>query len=80
MRIRGKVADILLKLHPETYKDYVIYENGITTIYVEILKALYGLIEAPLLWYRRLKSDLVKDGFLANPYDPCVANKTIKGK
>ena len=24
--------------------------------------------------------DLQKDGFIINPYDPCVANKTINGK
>ena len=40
MRIKGKVAEILLQLHPEVYQDYVIYERGIATIYVEILKAL----------------------------------------
>ena len=49
-------------------------------LYVEILKALYGLIEAPLLWYQCLKSDLIKDGFVVNPYDPCIANKTVDRK
>ena len=80
MKIKGKVAEILIQLHPEVYKEYAVYENGVLTLYVEILKALYGLIEAPLLWYRRLRSDLLKDGFTINPYDPCVANKMVNGK
>ena len=80
MRICGKVVEILLKLHPEVYKDYVTYKNGVTTIYIEIIKALYGIIEAPLLWYQHLKLDLVKDRFIVNPYNLCVANKTINGK
>ena len=80
MKIKGHVAKILINLHPDVYKDYTVYENGVLTLYVEILKALYGLIEAPLLWYQCLKLDQIKDEFVVNPYNPCVTNKMVDGK
>jgi hypothetical protein len=49
-------------------------------IYLEILKALYGMIKSPLLFYRKLRKDLESIGFTVNPYDICVANKTVKDK
>ena len=75
IRIQGKVPEILLRLHPDVYKDYVVYKNRVPMIYVEILKALHELIEALLLYYYCLKSDLVKDRFVVNLYNPCVTNK-----
>ncbi len=33
-----------------------------------------------MLYYRKFLSSLEKRGFVMNPYDPCVWNKTIKGK
>jgi hypothetical protein len=42
-------------------------------------KAIYGLLRSALLFYKKLVADLEGDGFVINPYDPCVANKTIKG-
>ena len=36
-------------------------------------------MEASLMFYQKLVKDLVSVGFTINPYDPCVANKTIKG-
>ena len=48
---------------------------------VRLDKALYGCVEASLLWYKDLKSKLVADGFIENPYDRCVFNKIgLSGK
>ena len=44
-----------------------------------LLKALYGLMEASLMFYQKLLKDLQKKGFVTNPYNPCVANKIING-
>ena len=33
-----------------------------------------------LLFYTKLVADLEGDGFVINPYDPCVANMTINNK
>jgi hypothetical protein len=35
---------------------------------------------ASLLYYRKFTKSLTEIGFELNPCDPCVANKTIKGK
>ena len=37
-------------------------------------------MKSALLFYRKLVADLISIGFVLNPYDPCVANKTIDGK
>jgi hypothetical protein len=44
------------------------------------LKALYGTLQSALLFYKKLKKDLEGIGFKINPYDPCVANRTVNGK
>jgi hypothetical protein len=43
-------------------------------------KALYGLLRSALLFFRKLVGDLENNGFVLNPYDPCVANEVINGK
>ena len=49
-------------------------------LYVQLSKALYGMLRAALLFYKKLRGDLEDLGFEINPYDPCVANKMINGK
>ncbi|MBW0496857.1 hypothetical protein O181_036572 [Austropuccinia psidii MF-1] len=39
---------------------------------LKLRKAIYGLKQAPLAWYERLKAWLLKTGFLACIMDPCV--------
>ena len=46
-------------------------------LYVRLLKALYRMLRATLLFYKRLRKDLENMGFEINPYDPCVANMTV---
>jgi hypothetical protein len=48
-------------------------------LYVEVLKAIYGMLEAALLWYKTFRKDLEDNGLMINPYDPCVANKKVQG-
>ena len=80
MKIKGRLAEILVSIAPEVYAPYVVYEKGVPVIYVEIMKALYGMIKAALLFYRKLRKDLETKGFKINPYDICVANKMVNGK
>ena len=40
---------------------------------------MYGLLRSALLFYKKLVGELESSGFKLNPYDPCVANKTVKG-
>jgi hypothetical protein len=70
---------MLLELDPEVYKDFIVYEGEHKVIYVRILKALYGMIKSALLFYKKFKDNLEGIGFKVNNYDPCVANRMIKG-
>ena len=80
MKIRGEMALILVQLFSEYYKDYLTEENGTPVLYVQVLKALYGLLQSSLLYYKKFVKDIEEIGFKLNPYDPCVANKMVDGK
>ena len=80
VRLEGTMAELLVKLDPKLYRKYIRMENGKAVLYVELLKALYGTLRAALLFWRKLSGFLVEAGFKINPYDWCVANKTINGK
>jgi hypothetical protein len=56
-----------------------VLENRKKGLYVEVLKAIYGMLEAALLWYKTFRKDLEDIGFVFNPYNPCVANKKVQG-
>jgi hypothetical protein len=47
---------------------------------VILLKALYGTLQAALLFWENLSSQLKEWGFKLNAYDFCVANKTVNHK
>ena len=56
-------------------------KRGTKILYVKLRKALYGLMRASLLFYRKLRKEFEAWGFTINPYDPCVANKmTAEGR
>jgi hypothetical protein len=78
MRIRGPLVDMLLDIDPLRYQDYVIYEGISKVIYVQVLKALYGMLQSSLLFYKKFRKDLEGIGFQVNPYDPCVANRIVR--
>ena len=80
MKIRGQLVEWLVELDPETYRDHVVIENGVKVLYVEILRAIYGMLEAALMWYKKFRTDLEGIGFVFNPYDPCIAQRTVRGK
>ena len=80
MKITGVLVDLMVEMAPEIYGPYVVYENGKKVLYVQVLKALCGMLVAALLWYSVFKKDLEGIGFKFNPYDPCVANRIVNGK
>jgi hypothetical protein len=80
MKLSGLLLDLLVELAPELYGPYVVMENGKKVLYLVVLRALYGMLVAALLWYRKFRSDLEEIGFEFNPYDPCVANRLVEGK
>ena len=80
LKLEGEIAELLVKVDP-TYAEFVTHEQGKTVIYAELSKALYGTLQAALLFWENLSEFLIKDqGFEVNPYDWCVVNKVINGK
>ena len=80
MKIRGALVDILLEMDYEKYGSFVTKENGKRILYVAMSKALYGMLDSAILYYRKFRRNLEENGYEVNPYDPCVANKQINGK
>ena len=44
MNITGVMLDLLVEMDPEFYGKYFVYENGRKVLYVEVLRALYGIM------------------------------------
>jgi hypothetical protein len=80
MKIRGQLVDMLLEICPGVYDDYVRYEGKNKVLYVRMLKALYGMLISSILYYKKFRKDMETIGFEVNPYDICVANRTVNGK
>ena len=80
MLLRGKLAEMMVRVCSELYQEYIEYSaNGVTMLYVQLLRALYGMLKAALQFYKKLRRELEDMGFVINPYDPCVANKMVDG-
>ena len=67
-------------MSPETYEKFVVYEGKKRVLYVRMLKALYGMMKASVLYYKKFRADIESIGYKVNPYDHCVANESINGK
>jgi hypothetical protein len=67
-------------LDPKLYRKHIQMEKGKPVLYAQLRKALYGTLRAALLFWQLLPRTLVAWGFVINPYDWCIANKTINGK
>jgi hypothetical protein len=76
----GELVDLLIQINP-SLGQYVTVENGKRVLYTLLNKALYGTVQASLLFWKRLSSFLIDvQGFERNPYDQCVVNKIINGQ
>jgi hypothetical protein len=79
MKITGVLVNMLVELNPELYGPYVVYKKNGKVLYVQVIRAIYGMLEAALLWYKKFRKELEAAGFKFNPYDPFVANRQEKG-
>jgi hypothetical protein len=80
MKIRGQLVDLLLEIAPESYEPFIVHENNKMVLYVRMLRALYGMLIASILYYKKFRKDIEGSGFHVIPYDPCVANRQVRGK
>ena len=80
IRMDGPLAELIVRVDPKLYSPYITTERGQKVIYVVLEKALYGTLQAAYLFWENLSKYLTEElGFTINPYDSCVANKTING-
>ena len=66
---------MLVELNPQLYGPFVVYEKRGKVLYVQVLRAIYGMLELALFWYRKLCGGLEGNRFKFNPYDHYTANK-----
>ena len=75
VRINPVIAKMMLILDPSLEK----YVHKDACIYMEVMKALYGLIESAYLWYKTFCADLTALGFKRSEYDLCFFYDEEKG-
>jgi hypothetical protein len=68
MVLEGTMAELLVKLDPKLYRKYIQVKKGKPVMYVQLKKALYGTLQASLLFWKDLSGKLRKWGFKVNPY------------
>jgi hypothetical protein len=78
------LKDELHELHCQgkpLYQKYVIHhQRGKPVLYIKLYKSLYGLMQSALLFDRKLKMELMDNGFVVNRYDPCMTNLQTKAE
>ena len=80
MHLDEILLEVMVKVAPKLYRKYVTKnQKGNPILYVQLEKAVYGIVKSALLFYQKLVEDLTSLGFTINPYDPCVANKIVNG-
>ena len=58
MVLKGDLAEMMIQVTPEVYRKYVaVDKKGTKIFYVKLQKALYGLMRASLLFYRKLRKE-----------------------
>ena len=45
MKIKGVIVDMMVQMDPKKYGPNVFYENGKKVLYIEVLKATYGMLQ-----------------------------------
>jgi hypothetical protein len=78
MRLDGILAELMVKVAPKLYcKLITTNAKGKPVLYIQLEKAVYGMMKSALLFHQKLVADLTSLGFTINPYDPCVVNKIV---
>ena len=79
IKIWGVLVDILLEIEPDVYGPNVITDRKvIKKLPVQFQGTIYGKMIASLLYYKKFRNIIEDEGYVLNPYYPCVANKIIK--
>ncbi len=52
MKMTGMLAELMVKTNPRLYRQYVVLEKGGSILYLQLQKALYGMMKSALLFYK----------------------------
>ena len=63
MALRGRLAELMVNIAPQIYRQCVIYEKGRPVLYVIPKKELYGCLILALLFYEQSVADIRGKGF-----------------
>ena len=80
VKLEGALAELLVKVEPPRYQQFLTKEGAKPALYVLLKKSLYGTLQAALLFWKNLNAKLSSMGFYINPYCYCVANKVVNSK
>ena len=72
-----QLSDVLTKLLAELDPLIIPFIDESGRVMVRLKRALYGLVQSALLWYKKLTDVLISDGYVRNDYDPCVFSKSV---
>lgn len=61
MKIAGVPVDMLINIDPELCGPHVACEKGRKALCVLVLRAIYGMLQATLLWHNKFREDLEKE-------------------
>ena len=79
MKLRGAVAELMVRLAHETHSNCVSHENSTPMLHVELLKALHGILKSALNFCIKVVEYFKEERFELNPHDGCVSNKLVDG-
>ena len=79
MVLHGKLAKLLINCDPALYAPFSQCEQGELVQYVQLMKGLYGCLQAAIQFWKKLSAQLVEWGSTINPYGCCVMNKMVGG-
>ena len=69
INMRGKLAEITMMKYPQIYCKYItIKKKGENVLYVQALNAMYGIMKAVHLFYKKFFGDLTNIGFKLRYY------------
>ena len=75
MKITCVLVDMLVELDSETYRNHVVLKNGKKVIYIFVLREIYDILVAELLFYKKCSGGSENFGSQFNPHDTYVANR-----
>lgn len=63
LKVRGDLVKWLCKIDPTSYIPFIVVERGVKILHLLVTK-IFGMLQAGLLWYCKLRSILEEHGFV----------------